>query len=58
MVIASLAAPVDVAADAADRNLAVSWSPVAGAASYIVAARFANGVEPFAWSEYAAAVMM
>ena len=52
MVITSLAAPADVAADAADRNLAVSWSPVAGAARYIVAARFANGVEPFAWSEY------
>ena len=52
MVIASLAAPADVAADAADRNLTVSWSPVANAASYIVAARFANGVETFAWSEY------
>ena len=56
MVVASLAAPADVAADAADRNLTVSWSPVADAASYIVAARFANGVEPFAWSEYDAPV--
>ena len=55
MVIASLAAPVDVAADAADRNLIVSWSPVAGATGYIVAARFAGGVEPFEWSEYDAA---
>ena len=52
MVIASLAAPADVTADAADRNLIVSWSPVPGAVSYIVAARFANGVEPLPWSEY------
>lgn len=52
MVIASLAAPAGVAADIADRNLIVSWSPVAGAASYIVAARFTSGVEPFEWREY------
>ena len=52
MVVASLAAPVDVAADVADRNLIASWSPVADATGYIVAARFAGGVEPFEWSEY------
>ena len=51
-VIASLAAPEDVAANIVDRELVVSWSPVAGAASYKVAARLANGVEPFEWSEY------
>ena len=54
-IIASLAAPGGVEASAADRNLIVSWSPVAGAAGYVVAARFANGVEPFEWSEYNAA---
>ena len=54
-IIASLAAPDDVAVDGVDRELVVSWSPVAGAASYKVAARLANGVEPFEWSEYAAA---
>ena len=47
-----LASPSGVTADAADRNLTVSWSPVGGAASYVVAARFANGVEPLPWSEY------
>ena len=52
MVIASLAVPSGVTASAADRNLTVLWSPVAGAASYIVAVRFANGVEPLLWSEY------
>ena len=46
------AAPADVTADAADRRLTVSWSPVAGAASYKVAARLTNGVEPFAWWEH------
>ncbi len=40
--------------DAADRRLAVSWSPVDGATGYKVAARLKNGVEPFEWSEYAA----
>ena len=49
---APLAAPADVTADAADRRLTVSWSPVAGATSYKVAARLANGVEPFAWRVY------
>ena len=33
----------------------VSWSPVAGATSYKIAARLANGVEPFEWREYEAA---
>ena len=51
-IIASLAAPAGVEASAADRTLIVSWSPVAGAAGYVVAARFANGVEPFEWREY------
>ena len=54
-IIASLAAPADVAVDIADRRLAVSWSPVEGATAYIVAARLTNGVEPFEWSEYEAA---
>ena len=49
---APLVAPADVTADAADRRLTVSWSPVAGATSYKVAARLANGVEPFAWKVY------
>ena len=49
---APLAAPANVTADAADRRLTVSWSPVAGATSYKVAARLANGVEPFAWRVY------
>ena len=40
--------------DASDRRLAVSWSPVDGAAGYKVAARLTNGVEPFEWSEYEA----
>ena len=40
--------------DAADRRLAVSWSPVEGATGYKVAARLMNGVEPFAWMEYEA----
>ena len=48
----TLAAPVDLTADASDRRLTVSWSPVAGATGYRVAARLMNGVEPFAWSEY------
>ena len=40
--------------DAADRRLAVSWSPVDGATGYKVAARLKNGVVPFEWSEYEA----
>ena len=48
------AAPNNAAADIADGNLAVSWSPVPEAAGYLVAARFANGVEPLAWTEYEA----
>ena len=53
-IIASLAAPSRVTASAADRRLAVSWSPVDGATGYKVAARLKNGVEPFDWSEYEA----
>ena len=52
---AALATPARVEVNAADRRLTVSWSPVEGATSYKIAARFANGVEPFEWSEYEAA---
>ena len=48
----TLAAPAGLTVDASDRRLTVSWSPVAGATGYRVAARLMNGVEPFAWSEY------
>ena len=48
----ALGAPAGVTVDAADRRLTVSWRPVAGAASYRVAARLTNGVEPFAWRVY------
>ena len=54
-IIASLAAPVGVAVAAADRRLAVSWSPVAGATGYKVAARLENTAAPFEWTEYEAA---
>ena len=50
-----LAAPADLTVDASDRRLTVSWSPVAGATGYRIAARLTNGVEPFAWKEYDAA---
>ena len=53
-IIESLAAPFGVAVDAAERRLAVSWSPVDGATGYKVAVRLKNGVEPFDWSEYEA----
>ena len=53
-IIASLAAPAGVAADAAGRRLAVSWSPVAGATGYKVAARLENAAAPFDWTEYEA----
>ena len=51
----ALAAPADLTVDASDRQLTVSWSPVAGATGYRVAARPMSGVEPFGWSEYDAA---
>ena len=51
----ALAAPADLTVDASDRQLAVSWSPVAGATGYRVSVRLTNGVEPFAWKEYDAA---
>ena len=34
--------------------MTVSWSPAAGAASYVVAARPAGGTVPFPWREFAA----
>lgn len=34
--------------------MTVSWSPVAGAASYVVAARPTGGIVPFPWREFAA----
>ena len=49
------APPTDVAAEITDRRMTVSWSPVAGAASYVVAARPAGGTVPFPWREFAAA---
>ena len=53
-IVASLAAPADVAVDAADRRLAVSWRPVADATGYKVAARLENAAAPFEWTEYEA----
>ena len=48
------APPTDVAAEIADRRMTVSWSPVAGAASYVVAVRPTGGIVPFPWREFAA----
>ena len=47
--------PADVAAEVADRRMTVSWTPVAGAAGYVVAARPTGGIAPFPWREFAAA---
>ena len=46
--------PTDVAAEVVDRRMTVSWTPVAGAASYVVAARPTGGLAPFPWREFAA----
>ena len=46
--------PTDVVAEVVDRRMTVSWSPVAGAASYVVAARPTGGIVPFPWREFAA----
>lgn len=47
-----LDAPADVAATGSKRTITVSWGEVAGAASYTVAVRPANGVEPLEWVEH------
>ncbi len=47
--------PTDVAAEIADRRMTVSWTPVAGAVGYVVAARPTGGLAPFPWREFAAA---
>ena len=46
--------PADVAAEITDRRITVSWTPTAGAASYVVAARPAGGIAPFPWREFTA----
>ena len=48
------APPTDVAVEIVDRRMTVEWSPAAGAASYVVAARPTGGVAPFPWREFAA----
>ena len=47
--------PTEVAAGVTNRRLLVSWNTVAGATGYTVAVRPADGIVPFAWTEYAVA---
>ena len=46
--------PAGVAARVSDRRITVSWDagPGAGDHDYVVAVRTANGIVPFAWTEY------
>lgn len=47
-----LNAPSDVVATGSKRTITVSWGYVAGAASYTVAVRPANGTQPLEWVEH------
>ena len=47
-----LNAPSDVTATGLKRTITVSWGYVAGAASYTVAVRPANGTQPLEWVEH------